>query len=486
MLRTSLLLASLVVIVILTWPKVLGAEPSLYFDEPRLASIDRYIKQSMAESRVPGAAIALIESGRVVHLKGYGVADKSGRLVSAQTPFQLASITKGFTALLMVQLEQEGKLSLTDPITKFIPWFTTSIEGQANNISLRNLLQHNSGFSTAVGNLTQNTRYRGDDATELSVKKLLNTKLVAEPGAEYQYSNANYHIASHIIELLEQKPFEQVMAERVFRPLKMSQSYVQLPPYDTGIEPEAVGFPHWFGHPVERSFTLGRMKMGDGGVVASAEDLANYIMAMQNAGSPVVSPEMKANLLDHQQNSGVAYALGWEIFTVDDRVIYGHGGANGGFSTWFGFTEPSDDRNGLGIVILTNSSSTLYDRFVSNARRIILGKDPVPVRNQVNLILLFVQYLTILLLAVLIYRELFRSVDKTVSPKRFTAPAVLIVISYINAYLVPSFNRINLLSIYPFFPDLAVGLIGVASLSLILALLKLGRALRGWRAESTA
>jgi len=446
-------------------------ESPLYFDAQRVTLIDRYVSKSMSENSVPGAAVALIESGEIVFVKGYGIADQTGRPVLTQTPFQLASLTKSFTALLMLQLEEEGKLTLSDSVADFIPWFSTNTVGQASQITIRHLLQHNSGLSTAVGNLTQNSTYRGNDATERAVKKMLGTQLIAKPGTQFQYSNANYHIASHIIELVEQKPFELVMQERIFKPLGMKNSYVQISDNDT--EKEALGFPHWFGYPRQRPFTLGRMKMGDGGALASIEDLAKYLIAVQQTAPDIMSPSIREKLLNHRRNNDVAYALGWEIFDYNGEPLFGHGGNNGGFTSWFGFTETSTSGNGVGLVILSNTSSALYDQFVDNVRRVALGREPLPTLNRVNLFFLLAQLVFILMLSFALYRTVFCYRPNAFRFTGFIMPTLLLIFAYINAYTVPALFNINLLSIYPFFPDLTVGLVAVALCSVMLALVKL-------------
>jgi len=456
-----------------------NTQPPRYFDADRISKIDQHVNKSMAENRVPGASVALIESGKIVHIKGYGVADGAGTKVTPDTPFQLASITKSFTALLMLQLEQEGKLKLSDSVTQHIPWFETSTPGQASSITLRHLLQHNSGLSRAVGNLSQNSTYRGADATELAIKKLLNTQLLFEPGAKFHYSNANYHIATHIIELLEKKPFEQVMAKRILEPLGMKNSYVQFS--NNGAKKEASGFPHWFGFPIERPFILGRMKMGDGGMTASAEDLATYLMAVSSAETSVISKNMRDKLLSSEFNTA-KYGLGWNVLTVDEIPLYEHDGGNGGFSTYFGFTDPTPKRNATGFVILSNSTSALYDRFAYDLRSLILNKEAKSVApNTFNLLILIWLYGGIVVLLFVAYRNMFKHKPRKFSLKLLITPIVLLSFSYLNTFTVPAMNGINLLSIYPFFPDLTVGLGVFSLLAFIVALIKIVRIVQSTR-----
>lgn len=448
-----------------------------YFNAERIADIDAHIKKSMLDSNVPGAAIALIESGEIVHMKGFGIADSKHTPVSPQTPFQLASITKSFTSLIVLQMEKEGKLKLSDSLIKYIPWFETAESGQAKLITIRHLLQHNSGLSTLTGNQTQNTTYRGKDATERAVKKIQFSKLASEPGTEFHYSNANYHLLTYIIELLEGKPFESIMSERILHPLNMHNSYVQISNNDS--VKEAIGFPHWFGQPVARQFILGRMKMGDGGLVASAEDLAKFLLAIATVDTRVLTRTMRDNLFNAEFNSSAHYGLGWEVNTHSESPLYEHSGANGGFSSWYGYAPENEQRNSIGFIILSNSSSALYSRFNYDLKLAILGEKPKQVSaDQTNLISLILLYGGILIMCFMLYRTIFKFSVKKFRFRLFLVPALLFILCFINALYVPSMFSITLLGIYPFFPDLAVGLIMSSVLSFFLATFKIIRLIR--------
>lgn len=447
------------------------ANQGAYFNDNRLTEIENFITQGMQEEGIPGVSVALIEAGNVVYLKGFGVGDSASSPITPQTPFQLASVTKSFSALLILQLEKQGKLKLSDRVIDHLPWFTTLNKAQSDLITIRNLLQHNSGLSKASGNYSQNSQYREADATERSVKKLSSTKLSSKPGSRFEYSNSNYHIVSHLVELIEDKPFEQAMAERIFQPLNMNNSYVQIAQHET--HKAAVGFPHWFGHPVERQFILGRMKMGDGGVVASAEDMTKYLLEVAHGNSGLVTKSMRDNLLSSVQNNIRGYALGWNVSSVADSPLYEHDGTNGGFSTLIGFSDANELRKDLGFVILTNYSSALHNQFVRNLKRVIFKNEPRPSKFTSNLASLLSLYITILALAFTLYRTLKNTTKKRINAVGFIVPVLLLSYSYGMAYVVPSFFGTNLLSIYPFFPDQAVGLIGCAFLASVLAAVKI-------------
>jgi hypothetical protein len=191
---------------------------------------------------------------------------------------------------------------------------------------------------------------------------------------------------------------------------------------------------------------------------------------------------MRENLLNVDQNNGTAYALGWEISKVQETLLYEHGGNNGGFSSQFGFADANTHRPDIGFVILTNSTSSLHHQFVWNVRRAILGSELMPKSlNTMSLISLIALYGSILVLIICLYRVFKTQKPNRVGIKHFILPSGLVAYSYSMAYIVPAMNKINLFSIYPFFPDLAVGLVGCSFLSILLAATMLIKLSKFWK-----
>ena len=183
---------------------------------PSAEQVDAYIEQGMRQLEIPGAAVALIVDGKITHLKGFGYIDGSGTPVTAKTPFQLGSVSKSFAALVVLQLAEEGRLSLDDPASKYIPYFQVDDKTASDKITVRHLLSHRSGLATIDGNRHQDSTYRGDDAMERVVRELKSAHLFAMPGDRFQYSNANYIVLSQLIETVEKVPYEKVVKARIF------------------------------------------------------------------------------------------------------------------------------------------------------------------------------------------------------------------------------------------------------------------------------
>lgn len=443
---------------------------------PSPDQVDAYVEQGMKELHVPGAAVALFSQGGVTHVKGLGRADDSGAPVTAQTPFQLGSVSKSFAALIVLQLASEGRLSLDDPITKHVPSFRTADKSASDRITVRHLLNHRSGLSTLDGNRSQSTTYRGSDAMARAAAKLAKTELRAAPGEHFEYSNANYALVAHLIETVESRPYEKAVEARIFSRLGMRNSFVQLP--KPGSSRAAVGHTQWFGHTVERDFVAGRMMAGPGGITASAEDLATYLVAVFER-DPRIIPASLSEALSRDRRGG--YEFGWEFATVGDRKLIFHGGLNPGFWSKVAY----DPQARQGALVLTNMSGSLEGNLVGGAVSYALGlpaEDIAPAG--VNLLRLWGTLgLTILLLAgsCLSMRNLM--VRRAIATRRPTvigmtfamAPSLALVgLSYFLAVTVPGFSGVTLTAVYMFYPDVAVLLLSSSLIAALWAVLRIG------------
>src|SRR6266516_4779552 len=119
---------------------------------PDLAAVDRYVEGERRATRLPGLALGIVRGDQIVHLRGFGHADSSGRAVTPQMPFIIGSTTKSFTALAVMQLVEAGKLELDAPIQRYLPWFRVADPDASARITVRHLLNQTSGISTADGN----------------------------------------------------------------------------------------------------------------------------------------------------------------------------------------------------------------------------------------------------------------------------------------------------------------------------------------------
>ena len=454
--------------------------------------IDRYITNELPKSGMPGTSIALIESGDIVFSRGYGSTGSAGLAVNADTPFQVASLSKSFTALCVLQLVDEGRLDLDTPIIRYLPDFRTREKAQSDRITIRHLLMHRSGFETVEGIRNQAGRYQGKDALSKEAARLRKTKLASQPGEAFMYSNANYAILGHLLEQIDEKPFEDILNRRIFEPLNMRNSYVLFPTASTGTEAEAKGHHHWFGLTFQKHFIAGRLMAPSAGVVSSANDMGKYIAAMSTPQTDLISAEMREEMFSGQLAWGdTYYGMGWGMTRDEHGMFISHEGLNPGFKSVAGFYKET----GTGVVVLTNRSSGLSDNFalaILDAAKGHTPRDHTP--NWVAIATLTGLLVAAFLLccgAILSVFRLFRASDCRVKTRstfhQFSIPLVgavcLFAIGYGFISIIPGLNGVTLSSMYKFYPDLAacLGFAGGAAL-----LWGLSISLKTWRLAYSA
>jgi CubicO group peptidase (beta-lactamase class C family) len=307
----------------------------------------------------PGVAVLVVERGRVVHARGYGVADvASGAPITPGTRFDLASLTKQFTGTAVLQLAERGALSLEDSVAHHLPRFR-----RHTGVRVRDLLDHTAGIPDYIahfrGRGPAHTAFprteRGPGAVpEPSMAEMLDTlsemPLRFVPGMGYDYSNGGYLVAAAVVERASGMPFGRYLHERIFVPAGMASAEVVRP----GTE-DAPGRARSFGCRDGRwtrlDYTPLEHMLGAVGVVASLDDLGHWYAALD--GSTLLRPETQAaagesGFLLGGQTAG--YGLGWVVAgdAADPRLV--HGG------WWKGFRNIAlrFPREGLTVVLLGN------------------------------------------------------------------------------------------------------------------------------------
>ncbi|WP_297080828.1 serine hydrolase [uncultured Demequina sp.] len=309
--------------------------------------IDAFIASAMPQSKVPGLAYSVVEEGstavadaRGVTLQGTDVA------VTPDTPFVIGSISKSFTALAVMQLVEAGEVEFDGALETYLDGFA----GQpAGPVTVRQLLSHTSGYSTLQGN-TPPVETTGDaDDLARAVDALADVAPAYAPGSQWEYSNTNYQIAGRLIEVVSGEGFANYVESHILEPLGMDSSFVA----DGEEHPSmATGHTPWFvtKRPVPDGPTQ-PLYAPQGGVIASANDLALYMAAMMNGEDDVLSAEGKATMMRPASAAFSWYGLGWFIDTAAGTVW--HSGSTPGIETLLTM-DPGD---GTGVAVLTNGGS---------------------------------------------------------------------------------------------------------------------------------
>jgi CubicO group peptidase (beta-lactamase class C family) len=325
---------------------------------PVLESIDAYLEKEMREVRIPGLAVGIVHNEETVHLRGFGEADPAGRSVTPQTPFILASASKSFTALAVMQLVESGKVDLDAPVRRYLPSFRVADEAASARITVRNLLHHTSGLpeDSAFGPMLSNDV--GDEALAERVRALGEVRLGHDVGAAFEYTDANYDALGLIVQTVSRQPYESYIAERIFAPLNMRHSYANQP--DARHDGLATGHRSWFGYPRPFEAPYSRAAMPSSYLISSAEDIAHFLSAQLNGGryqgQSVLSPDGVATMHQPAVREGskeVFYGMGWETRSLGGVPVLRHNGTNANF-----YADMVLDPEGRwGVVILANFDS---------------------------------------------------------------------------------------------------------------------------------
>ncbi|HEX2077730.1 MAG TPA: serine hydrolase domain-containing protein [Longimicrobium sp.] len=263
-----------------------------------------------------GCAVGVVRDGRLVYARGYGTADlEHGVPVTAETPFHLGSISKQFTAMAVLMLEQEGRLSLDDDVRRYVP----EVPDFGTPITIRHLLHHTSGLRDLWDLLGFSGRRTDDVVREYDILRLLSRQraLNFRPGDEHLYNNTGYILLGVIVKRVSGKPLPELARERIFAPLGMTSTRF-LDDHTTLVPGRATGY-------ARRRDGL-RIAMpaydvvGSGGAVSTVADLARWARNFDEmaVGGPAVIARMRE---PGRLNGGSPIAYGGGIRLLRHRGV---------------------------------------------------------------------------------------------------------------------------------------------------------------------
>jgi CubicO group peptidase (beta-lactamase class C family) len=303
-------------------------------------ALSRFVEELLAVRPLPGLSLAVTDRDRVLATATFGHADLAARRpVAPETVFELGSIGKTFTAVLLLQLRDEGLIDLQASVARYLPWF--DVRSQHGPIALHHLLTHTAGIVV------------GSDASadsRFDVWALRETETGFPPGERFHYSNVGYRTLGYLLEEATGRPYPQLLRERILEPLGMTAT-------DPAVTSEtrkrlAVGHERWYDDRPHRRddpwvpATWLETSTADGSLAGPAHDLAVFLRALLNRGRRLLSEESFELML--REGDDWTYGYGLES---RGRLVR-HGGSMPGF----GSTMLGDLEAGLGVVVLVNST----------------------------------------------------------------------------------------------------------------------------------
>jgi D-alanyl-D-alanine carboxypeptidase len=324
-------------------PLLAGAQP---LTSAERASIDSAVAAVLGGTGAPGASIAVVRGGAIVYEKGYG----DGR-IDPKTPaaspmrYSIGSVSKQFTATAILLLAEDGRLSLDDKVSKWLPQLT-----RANEISIRQLLSMTAGYQDFWPQDYVFSDMQRPTTAQAIMQRWAGKALDFDPGTKWQYSNTNYVVAATIAEKVSGMPLMDLLRERVFKPLGMTS----VADIDAGpLGPQDAGgyMRHALG-PLRPAPKEARgWLFGAGQLAMTAHDLALWNIAVMNRA--LLRPaSYRSQQTDMLLESGLStrYGLGVSLNAVSGRRRISHGGAVSGYTTT---NEVYPDEKAA-IVVFTN------------------------------------------------------------------------------------------------------------------------------------
>jgi len=323
-------------------------------------------------------SVLVAERGKVILKKGYGLANAEWGIPNTpDTVFRLASVSKQFTAMLVMQLVEEGKLTLDSRLSEVLPYYR---KDTGSRVTIHNLLNHTSGipnFLARPGFVAENGRKRWP--VEEFVTKFCSDDLQFEPGSKFTYSNSGYYILGAVIEKLAGKPFEQVLAERITGPLGMRSTGYEhservVPKRASGYERTPEGLRN-------AQFIEMSVAFAAGGLVSTVEDLYLWDQALYT--DKLLSPKLKQVMFTPGLEN---YAYGWGVRQAqvgpkkEDRTLQSHAGGIFGFATFI--RRVVEDRHL--VVLLNNTGETGLDAMTMGIIDILYGRTPPPPKRPIG------------------------------------------------------------------------------------------------------
>ena len=340
----------------------LGAQPIARRVEPAFPGIDSLAAAEFAKDSIGSITVGIIAGGDLVWTKSYGFANMAARkLANRSTVYRIGSITKPFTAVMLMQLEQAGKLRLADPVEKFFPQIRT-VDSMPLGASPPTLLQ----LATMTSGLAREPREEGPFWTgpvskweETLISALPHTSYAYMPGTRFMYSNIGYAILGATLSHVAGVPYTTWERTHVFEPLGMTRTRFEIDPSIAGDLAT--------GYDVNRQGAIDSLtaakegregrgyKVPNGAIFTTVDDLSRFVEFELGNGPASVLPAARLDssfggVVASSSDLGSGYGLGFMAMRRDGFTFTGHSGGVAGYLSWMYFSRPAQ----VGVVVFRN------------------------------------------------------------------------------------------------------------------------------------
>ncbi|HKH46914.1 MAG TPA: serine hydrolase domain-containing protein [Thermoanaerobaculia bacterium] len=342
--------------------------------------LDAQTSKEFAKDNFASITVGVVSGPNLAWSKSYGWADIEKKSPATKsTLYRIGSITKEFTALMLLQLVQEGKVHFSDPVEKYFPEIN-KIQGRfpgAPPITLIQLATHTSGLDREPEDTETYLKGPVSEWEKVLIAALPKTRYAFEPGTHYSYSNIGYAALGAALSRAAGQPYVDYVTQRIFKPLGMTSSFFE--PNDQMRSRISRGYINEDGkidaETAEREHQGRGYKVPNGAIYTTVEDLARFVAFQMGEEAPAV---LKKDSLDEifgglvSMNSKLTrgYGTGFEVLRLDDVVLYGHSGGVAGYEAQAFFDRSSR----TGVILLRNALGGSFE--MSSLLRAAFKKPP--------------------------------------------------------------------------------------------------------------
>jgi D-alanyl-D-alanine carboxypeptidase len=337
--------------------------------------LSEVIERHLPTFNTPGVAIGITHRDRTLHADVFGLANQeAGQPVTPKTLFQIGSISKSFTSIALLQLQEQGLLDINDPVTKYLSWF--KVQSKYKPITLRHLMSHTAGIIC------------GSDDTPVAFTEswnLRDTRATAAPGEMFHYSNTGYKTLGLVLETVLEQDISTILRERVLAPLGMSASLPDIRNENRHLQ--ATGYaPYFDDRPLPPGGKLApatwfESNTADGAICSNTADMCRYLQMLLQRGRGLLMPESFELLIEpliatDDGTHGEHYGLGLFTMQLDGHHVIGHSGGMVGFTA----DILADLDSELGVIVLANGPADpqKISRYVLRLFNAALKREELP------------------------------------------------------------------------------------------------------------
>ena len=329
------------------------------YDSDLAKKLDEEVERLFRESDSPGLAVGVVRDQELVYAKGFGVTNlETGGEVTPRTLFHMASITKPFVATSIMQLLEQGKLSLDDPIVQHLPYFQLKDE-RYTALTIRRFLNHSSGMPDVEDYHWDDPEY-DEEALERYVRSLADRELLFEPGRWFSYSNLAFEVLGDLIAKVSGQSFADYVKEHILLPLGMKDSSILI----RDVDPALLASGHVQGDNgevlVSEHYAYNRRHGPSSTLHSSVVDMSRWAIANMNRGELegtrildassyelLWKPTLTARV---RGDNRVLIGLSWFLSSFHGQPTVEHGGGDIGYITNFVMVPDA----GVAVIVLSN------------------------------------------------------------------------------------------------------------------------------------